>query len=224
MFSALLEVNPIAEQFDAYLGMERLLRPELENIDGFIDNTRYASLTRKGWLLSLSSWRDEKSLVRWRTTTAHHEIQQAAHERIFADYRLRIGQLVSDTQLPKRRVLHEPRPDVTATGPGTAVMLLDAKCSPEWVKQANAELVANSLGVDIRAPGLVCWDVFDALLTPGDVIVVVTWRDPAAVEAFERGAVMTDDLRLRNIRVVREYGRFDRREAPQNFAEAQPRP
>jgi heme-degrading monooxygenase HmoA len=65
MFSAMLEVHPIPAQLDAYLGMAKMLRPELEKIDGFIDNNRYASLTREGWLPSLSSWRDEKSLIRW---------------------------------------------------------------------------------------------------------------------------------------------------------------
>lgn len=222
MFSAMLEVNPIPEQFDAYLGMAKMLRPELEKIEGFIDNTRYASLTRPGWLLSLSSWRDEKSLVRWRTTTAHHKIQQAARDRVFADYRLRIGQVVSDTQLPAGQVLLEQRLDVTETGQGTAVMLLDATCSPEWVRQSAAEQVASSLGIDMSAPGLVSWDVFDALMTPGDVIVVVTWRDQAAFEAFERDAVIAGDSRLRSIRIVREYGMFDRREAPQYFEEVRP--
>ena len=67
MFSAMLEVHPLREQFDLYLGMAKMLRPELEKIVGFIDNNRYASLTRDGWLLSLSTWRDEKSLVGWRT-------------------------------------------------------------------------------------------------------------------------------------------------------------
>jgi heme-degrading monooxygenase HmoA len=224
MFSAMLEVNPIPEQFDAYLGMARMLRPELEKIDGFIDNIRYASLTREGWLLSLSSWRDEKSLVRWRTTTAHHKIQQAARDRVFADYRLRIGQVVGDNQVPAGEILREQRLDVTETGRGTAVMLLDAKCSPEWLKQTAAEEVAKSLGIDTSAPGLVSWDVFDALMTPGDVIVVVTWRDHAAFEAFERDAAIADGLRLRNIRIVREYGMFDRREAPQYFEEVQRKP
>ncbi|NYH15643.1 antibiotic biosynthesis monooxygenase family protein [Paraburkholderia bryophila] len=223
MFSAMLEVNPIPEQFDAYLGMARMLRPELEKIDGFIDNTRYASLTRAGWLLSLSSWRDEKSLVRWRTTTTHHKIQQAARDRVFADYRLRIGQVVSDTHIPAGQVLLEQRLDVTETGRGTAVMLLDAKCSPAWLKEAGAEQVAKSLGVDVNAPGLVSWDVFDALMAPGDVIAVVTWRDQAAFEAFEQTGAMTNDSRLRSVRIVREYGMFDRREAPQYFAEVQPK-
>ncbi|ASV96898.1 antibiotic biosynthesis monooxygenase family protein [Paraburkholderia aromaticivorans] len=221
MFSAMLEVNPKPEQFDAYLGMAGMLRPELEKIEGFIDNTRYASLTREGWLLSLSSWRDEKSLVRWRTTTSHHKIQQAARDRVFADYRLRIGQVVSDNQVPAGQVLREQRLDVTETGRGTAVTLLDAARSPEWLEQTDAEGVAKSLGVDTSAPGLVSWDVFEALMTPGDVIAVVTWRNQAAVEAFERDARKADGLRQRSIRIVREYGMFDRREAPQYFEEVQ---
>ena len=61
------------ERWDDYLGYARLLRPELEQIDGFVDNVRYRSLTREGWLVSLSGWRDEKALVRWRTQAMHHE-------------------------------------------------------------------------------------------------------------------------------------------------------
>lgn len=221
MFAAMLEVNPKPEQFNAYLGMAKVLRLELEKIDGFIDNNRYASLTREGWLLSLSSWRDEKALVRWRSQAAHHKIMQAARDRVFSDYRLRIGQVVSDNQLPAGQVLIEQRLDVTETGRGTAVTLHEGKFSPDGVKQAGAEAVAKSLGVDTSAAGLVAWDVFDALMTPGDVIAVVTWRDQAAAEAFEREAATADGLRQRSVRIIREYGMFDRREAPQYFAEAQ---
>jgi heme-degrading monooxygenase HmoA len=222
MFTAMLEVNPIPEQFDAYLSMAKMLRPELEKIDGFIDNARYASLTREGWLLSLSSWRDEKSLVRWRTTTKHHKVMQAARDRVFTDYRLRIGQTVTDTQVPEGQVLLEQRLDVTEVGAGKAATLLDAKRAPDWVKQAGAEAVAKSVGFETGAPGLVAWDVFDALMTPGDVIVVATWRDQAAAEAFERGAQLPDDVRTRQVRIIREYGMYDRREAPQYFEEARP--
>ena len=221
MFTAMLEVHPIPEQFDAYLGMAKMLRPELEKIDGFIDNNRYASLTRDGWLLSLSSWRDEKSLIRWRSQETHHKIMQAARDRVFSDYRLRIGQTVSDTHLPAGQVLREQRLDVTETGQGAAVSLHDGKFSTEWVKQAGADAVAIALGVDTGAPGLVSWDVFDHLMTPGEVIAVVTWRDHAAVEAFERNAAASERSRLRNIRIIREYGMFDRREAPQYFKEVQ---
>jgi heme-degrading monooxygenase HmoA len=217
MFSAMLEVNPATGQFDAYLGMAKMLRPELEKIEGFIDNNRYSSLTREGWLLSLSSWRDEKSLVRWRTTAKHHKVQQAARDRVFADYHLRIGQTVTDTHVPSGEALLEQRLDVTETGAGTAVMLLDAKRTSDWVKRAGAEAVAKSLGFEAAASGVVAWDVFDALLTPGDVIVVATWRDQAGADAFQHDMKLPDDVRARQIRIIREYGMFDRREAPQYF-------
>jgi hypothetical protein len=54
MFSALFEVCPRSDQRDAYLIYAKMLRPELEQIDGFVDNIRYRSLTREGWILSLS--------------------------------------------------------------------------------------------------------------------------------------------------------------------------
>ncbi|WP_244808501.1 antibiotic biosynthesis monooxygenase family protein [Caballeronia zhejiangensis] len=221
MFSAMLEVNPVPDQFDVYLGMAKMLRPELEQIEGFVDNTRYTSLTRKGWLLSLSSWRDEKALVRWRTTSKHHKIQQAARDRVFADYRLRIGQLVSDTHVPEGQALTEQRLDVTQAGAGKAVTLLNAMRAPDWIAQASAQSVAESLGLDTQAQGLVAWDAFNALLSPGDAIVVATWRDQAAADAFERDAAQLNDVRLRHIRVIREYGMFDRREAPQYFPDVE---
>jgi heme-degrading monooxygenase HmoA len=221
MFSAMLEVNPIPEQFDAYLGMAKMLRPELDKIEGFIDNNRYASLTRPGWLLSLSSWRDEKSLIRWRVESKHFKIQQAARDRVFSDYRLRIGQTVADTHVPAGYALSEQRLDETETGAGKAVTLIDAQRAAEWVKQAGAEAVALSLNLDLAATDLVAWDIFDALMAPGDVIAVLTWRDLAAARAFEQSITLPEGARLRHIRVIREYGMYDRREAPQYFAEAQ---
>ena len=48
MFSVICEVNPKPAQWDAYLGTAKALRRELEQVDGFIDNIRYKSLTREG--------------------------------------------------------------------------------------------------------------------------------------------------------------------------------
>src|SRR5262245_25735364 len=73
MFSVIFEVLPNKGNRDGYLDNARTLRPELEQVEGFVDNIRYQSLTREGWILSLSNWRDEKSLVRWRTRMRHHE-------------------------------------------------------------------------------------------------------------------------------------------------------
>lgn len=37
----------------------------------------------------------------------------------------------------------------------------------------------------------------DAVLSPGDVIVLMTWRDRDAAAAFEDGGVVPDGMRLR---------------------------
>ena len=47
MFSVIFEVHPKTEQWDSYLGNAKMLRPELEQVDGFVDNIRYRSLTAR---------------------------------------------------------------------------------------------------------------------------------------------------------------------------------
>jgi heme-degrading monooxygenase HmoA len=217
MFSVLFEVHPKPDQWDAYLGYAKMLRPELEQIEGFVDNIRYRSLTREGWILSLSGWRDEKAVVRWRTTANHHAVQEKGRSGVFLDYHLRVGQVTHDTRLPPGQTLREQRLDETETGAATTVMLIDAGRPADWVEKAGATGVAEWLGLVSDAPGLVAWDVFDAVLTPGDVILLLSWRDGAAAEAFATAAEPPDGARLRRVRIVRDYGMFDRREAPQYF-------
>jgi heme-degrading monooxygenase HmoA len=127
MFSVIFEVHPHSASWDDYLGNAKMLRPELERIDGFVDNIRYKSLTREGWILSLSNWRDEKALVRWRTQMRHHEVQQKGRDQILADYHLRVGQITADNRLPPGCVLKEQRLDETEVGEGTAITLIDMK-------------------------------------------------------------------------------------------------
>jgi heme-degrading monooxygenase HmoA len=220
MFSVIFEVHPKPDQWDAYLALGKMLKPELERIEGFVDNIRYRSLRRDGWLLSLSGWRDEKALVRWRTQARHHMVQQKGRSEIFLDYHLRIGQLTQDTRPPAGHALREQRLDETETGDATTITLIDAKRPPEWVKQTGPDDVAKWLGFPANASGLIAWDVFDAVLTPGELILLASWRDRTAAEAFEGNVSLQDGARLRRIRVVRDYGMFDRREAPQFYPDA----
>jgi heme-degrading monooxygenase HmoA len=219
MFSVIFEVHPKTEQWDNYLGNAKMLRPDLEKVDGFVDNIRYRSLTRQGWILSLSSWRDEKSVVRWRTHFRHHEVQARGRTEIFLDYHLRVGQVTKDTDIPEGLELHEQRLDETEAGEGTTVILINRTLGSERLKDANAEDVAQSLGLHARTEGLVHWDMFDALLAPGDVILLLSWRTHLYAEAFENAIAPQDGARLRRVRVVRDYGMYDRREAPQYFAD-----
>jgi heme-degrading monooxygenase HmoA len=217
MFSVIFEVNPKSDHWDAYLENAKMLRPELVEVPGFVDNIRYKSLTRDGWILSLSGWRNEKAVVRWRTSMHHHMVQEKGRTEILQDYHLRVGQITQDTHLPDGYVLEEQRLDETEVGEGTAITLIDAKAPPEQVGGEKSAAYSRYLGLDPRAPGLLSWDVFDAVLNPGDLILLMAWRSPKDAKTLERKAASPQGGRLRQIRVVRDYGMFDRREAPQFY-------
>jgi heme-degrading monooxygenase HmoA len=223
MFSVIFEAHPKSDQWDAYLDNAKILRPELEQVDGFIDNIRYRSLTREGWILSLSNWRDEKSVVRWRTRMRHHEVQEKGRGQILLDYHLRVGQLTQDTRVPAGYELREQRLDETEVGEGTAMTLIDATRPSEWVKESSPQIVAEWLGLPATASGLISWDVFDAVLTPGDIILLLSWRNHEAAQKFEDSLPLQGGARFRCVRIVRDYAMFDRREAPQYYPDARGR-
>jgi heme-degrading monooxygenase HmoA len=218
VFAVLFEVHPYAEQWDAYLGYAKMLRPDLENIDGFVDNIRYRSLRRPGWILSLSNWRDEKALVRWRTLVRHHDVQVKGRGEVLADYHLRVGQLTGDTHIPSGYQLEEQRLDVTEVGEGTTITLVTPRSafSNTGLEESAADQVAQTLGLAADAEGLTSWDVFDEVLEPGNPILLQSWVDPLAAESAQPAGV---DTRRRTVRVVRDYGMFDRRETPQYYPE-----
>lgn len=96
MIAVLFEVEPHAEGRAAYLDIAAALRPRLAAIEGFISIERFESLSRPGALLSLSYWRDEAAVREWRGIEAHRAAQHAGRSRLFADYRLRVCEVLRD--------------------------------------------------------------------------------------------------------------------------------
>lgn len=96
MMAVIFEVQPAPGQQNAYLEAAAALRPLLEQIDGFVSIERFERLSEPGKLLSLSFWRDEAAVARWRQAEAHRATQQAGRARIFADYRLRVAAVARD--------------------------------------------------------------------------------------------------------------------------------
>lgn len=96
MIAVIFEVVPYMGERHRYLDLAGELRGELDRIDGFISLERFESLTLRGKLLSLSFWRDEEAVREWRNLEAHRAVQQAGRNGIFADYRLRIGEVLRD--------------------------------------------------------------------------------------------------------------------------------
>ena len=96
MIAIIFEAEPAPGQKDAYLDAAARLRPLVEQADGFISVERFESLTNPGKILSLSIWRDEAAVEKWRNVEAHREIQAAGRKSIFAAYRLRVAQVLRD--------------------------------------------------------------------------------------------------------------------------------
>lgn len=102
MIAVIFEVEPDPAHRQEYLDTAAALRAELETIDGFISVERFESLARPGHLLSLSFWRDEEAVRRWRTQAAHREAQARGRQGVFRDYRLRVAEVVRDYGLRER--------------------------------------------------------------------------------------------------------------------------
>lgn len=112
MIAVIFEVEPDPARRQEYLDTAQALRDALQAIDGFISIERFESLTHPGRLLSLSFWRDEEAVARWRTLDAHREAQAAGRGGVFRDYRLRVAQVVRDYGLRQRE---EAPPDSRAS-------------------------------------------------------------------------------------------------------------
>ena len=96
MIAVIFEVWPDKDHRQDYFDIAATLKPELEKIDGFISVERFSSLTEEGKILSLSFWRDEAAVKRWRTQVEHRTAQRAGRGGIFRDYRLRVASVLRD--------------------------------------------------------------------------------------------------------------------------------
>ncbi|MDN3672072.1 antibiotic biosynthesis monooxygenase [Flavobacterium branchiarum] len=91
MIAVIFEVIPEKEKRQEYLDIAASLRPELDKIPGFISIERFQSLNDSEKILSLSFWKDEESILQWRTLEMHRGAQSKGRQEIFKDYHLRIA-------------------------------------------------------------------------------------------------------------------------------------
>jgi heme-degrading monooxygenase HmoA len=216
MFSVIFEVHPADGKRDEYLAQAKELKSVIETIDGFIDNERFESRSRAGWVLSLSTWRDEKSVIRWRTQVKHHLTQEKGRFEIFSDYHLRVGEVTTDSHPPIP--LREERFDTTEIGGSKLCTIVEItpRGGPELPKRDDVLL--EMIGLDREAPGLNEVEVYDSIYSPGKVLVLGSRAEPDAASAFRPAAIAEVWLvRHRRVRIIRDYGMFDRRETPQYY-------
>src|SRR3977135_1761219 len=151
MFSVIFEVLPNQGEKDAYLDLAKHLKPILEKIDGFVDNERFESRLRQGWVLSHSNWRDENSGGRWGSEGAHHVVQGKGRFEIFQDYHLRVGDVTADTDPPRQAPIQEQRFDETEIGAGKMATFTAIPPAKGAAFAAQIDLLPAHLGLDLKS-------------------------------------------------------------------------
>lgn len=102
MIAVIFEVTPAIGRAQRYFDVAAELRDDLARMDGFISVERFQSLTRPDTFLSLSFWRDEEAVGRWRSQHHHRQAQREGRETVFAHYRLRVADVLRDYTLVDR--------------------------------------------------------------------------------------------------------------------------
>jgi heme-degrading monooxygenase HmoA len=220
MFAVIFELQPKQQKFDEYLKLAKYLKPMLEAIDGFIDIDRFASKRTNGRLLSFSTWRDEKAIVRWRTQAEHHAVQEKGRFEVFEDYHLHVGEVTVDTAAPEDRAAPEQRFDTTVAGEAKVITVTEVALQEDDALGAEVDRLGAHLGLCASADGLIDQEVFASIYHPGKFLLLVAWRGADAAKSWS--PTMLDaaiSVRHRHVRIIRDYGMFDRREAPQFFPE-----
>jgi heme-degrading monooxygenase HmoA len=218
VFAVVFEVRPAPGRKAEYLDLAKHLKPLLETVDGFIDNERFESRRREGWVLSLSTWRDEKAVVRWRSHGEHHRVQEQGRSGIFSDYHLRVCEVTADTHPPRDLQVIEQRFDTTQTGSAKALAITEVSPTPEATFAAYPDLLTSRLGLEVQAEGLVEYDAFESITNPGKMLLLTSWQTAADAARWSPSAFAgVAALRHRCVRNVRDYGLFERREAAQYF-------
>jgi heme-degrading monooxygenase HmoA len=96
MIAVIFEVAPTFGRRDVYLQLAAELNAQLQEFEGFVSIERFESLSVPGKILSLSFWRDEEAVRRWRNGAEHRAAQAAGRRGVFADYRLRVVSVLRD--------------------------------------------------------------------------------------------------------------------------------
>ena len=197
MIALFFEVLPHPGHEESYFDIAAGLKPELEKHAGLIFLDRYRSLDRPGWILSHQYWRDEASMVRWRTNARHHLAQKAGRHEHFADYRLRVARVIVDAT--------PGQPSVRTTE--DAAYNDPALTPPRYVVAVASEGAAYQIDGDER---------YASVYRPDAHVTL------AAVPNHEAGAhavsqAVAAGFAARLCLISRDYGMHARIEAPQVF-------
>ena len=82
MIAVILEIWPRHREREKLTTMAAVLRPAMDQVDGFISVERFESLTEQGKILVLSYWRDDASLNHWLQSRNYQQIETTVRSSV----------------------------------------------------------------------------------------------------------------------------------------------
>lgn len=133
---------------------------------------------------------------------------------VLEDYHLRVGQVTASVRSNEVKRVEtvdaREQDDVTAVGAAKTVQLVRFQMD----RGAGIDAAAGKLGLNPEEPrGLLAWDIMEAVLSPGDMILLASWETGSS-------SVSIPGADSDEVQVLRDYGKYDRREAPQFYPPA----
>jgi len=202
MLSLFFEVEIKPGHIDQYLNLAASLKPELEAMGGCLFLDRFKSLQRDNLILSYQIWQDEGSLAAWRVQAHHHEVQTLGRDRVFSDYRIRVAQVIYEAK------------------PGQPAWQTEARTCYNDPKRRQPTYVLATESKNAKLPVASDWrsEAFASVYREGQYAHLVELPDEQsgialAPRLFDEPT--TDYVRI--VEVARDYGMYDRAEAPQFY-------
>ena len=97
----IFEGIPNEGKMEEYLSLAPKYAEHLKSFDGFISNERFQSCVDPDKVLSLSLWRDEESIRRFRQLDIHIKDERLGREDLFKDYKIYV------TTVSRKYSLHD---------------------------------------------------------------------------------------------------------------------
>ena len=102
MIAVIFEFTAAEGRFADYKQLAEGLGEEVRKFDGFLSIERFQSIADPARFVSLSFWRDEEAVRKWRNVQKHREAQAKGRRGIFSNYRLRICSVMRDYGMHER--------------------------------------------------------------------------------------------------------------------------
>jgi heme-degrading monooxygenase HmoA len=102
VIAVIFEFSALPQRRQEYLDLAAGLNALVKDCDGFISIERFQCLSDPNRYVSLSFWRDEEAVSKWRNLQRHREAQAKGRAGIFKSYRLRIASVLRDYTMEDR--------------------------------------------------------------------------------------------------------------------------